>query len=118
VLLLSRDNGSVLQLVLFLRLLLDFGFTLVDLGSSVSELFLLRVDLEVSIVKDILEKIAHNLLLVGSVEALFGQCILLSLQSFESGLDIGIDKVGNVLAVVNLGNDIVLPRIVGEDVIF
>jgi hypothetical protein len=49
VLLLSRDNGSVLQLVLFLRLLLDFGFTLVDLGSSVSELFLLRVDLGVSI---------------------------------------------------------------------
>jgi hypothetical protein len=60
----------------------------------------------------------YNLLFVGSVEALFGQRILLSLQSLESGLDIGIDKVGNVLAVVDLGNDIVFPRVVGKDVVF
>lgn len=58
----------------------------------------------------------HNLLFVRGVEALLSQCILLSLKSFELGLDIWVDEVGNVLSVVNLWHDIVFPRVVGENV--
>jgi hypothetical protein len=63
-------------------------------------------------------KQAYNLLIVRSIEALFGQCLFLSLQSLELGLDIGVDEIGNILSVVDLGNDIVFPRVVGKDVVF
>jgi len=49
---------------------------------------------------------------------LLGQCLFLSFQSFKLGLNVGVDKVGNILSVVDLGNDIVFPRVVGKDVVF
>ena len=43
--LLSGDNRFVLELVLLLRDLLDLGFTLFDLGSGISELLFLGIEL-------------------------------------------------------------------------
>jgi hypothetical protein len=43
--LLSGDDGTVLEFVLLLRDLFDLGFTLVNLSSGVSELFLLGIEL-------------------------------------------------------------------------
>jgi hypothetical protein len=51
----------------------------------------------------------HNLLVVCRVESFRFQPLFLSLQSLETLCDIRVDKIGNVLSVHDLGNNVVFP---------
>lgn len=52
--------------------------------------------------------------LVGLVVAIGFQLLLLFLQGSQLGLDLGVDKVVDVLAVPDLGDLVVLPLVVGQ----
>jgi hypothetical protein len=52
---------------------------------------------------------AYHFLFVRRIEALSLQSFLLSLQSLKLGLNVWIDKVGDVLAIVELGDTVVFP---------
>lgn len=51
------------------------------------------------------------------VEALRLELLLLALERVELLEDVGVDKVGDVLAVHDLGHDVVLPFLVLEHVV-
>ena len=51
------------------------------------------------------------------IESLGLQCLFFALEGFELLCDIGVDKIGDVLAVHDLWDDVVLPLVVREDVI-
>ena len=91
--LLAGDDGLVLEALLHAGLVADELLLLADqLG--------LAHDLGILVVLKILIRL---------VEAFGLELLLLFLESLELGLDVGIDKVVDVLSIVNLGNLVVLP---------
>lgn len=115
---LSGQDGSVLERVLALRQLLEQSLLLGDLLGSVPDLLLVRTDLaKTSAIINIVRRTdqilpmetTHNLLVVALVESLGLELFLFSLQSLELLHDIGVDEIGNVLSLQDLGLNIVLP---------
>ncbi len=99
---LARDDGAVLERLAHLGLVADELVLLADVLGLLQDLLLFLV-LDV---------------LLGLVEAFLLQALLLLLERRQLGLDIRVDIVVDVLAIVDLGDPVVLPRRVGEEVVF
>lgn len=99
-LLLTRDDRPVLQLVLLEVLEPEQRLLVADRRSGSPDRVLIRVDIRLRVVE------------AGSLEPL-----LLGLERVELGDNVGVDEVGDVLAVLDLGDDIVLPLVVLEEVV-
>ncbi|KAI6759203.1 hypothetical protein HG530_009883 [Fusarium avenaceum] len=98
---LAGDDGLVLEALLHAGLVADELLLLAD---------------ELGLAQDISLLIIVNLLF-GLVEALFLEFLLLFLKSQELGLNVRIDKVVDILAVVELRNLVVLPLRVLEHIV-
>jgi hypothetical protein len=58
-----------------------------------------------------------NLIVVIVVESSSLEPLLLGLELFETGDDVGVDEVGDVLAVLDFGDNVVLPLVVLEQIV-